>query len=85
MGITSIKLRNISLAALIFTLFTFVSVYPVAAQQGVPIDRDSGVDIVAGPHNVTVVMVNQTWPPDLYRWPCSSRLPTLEQSFPTPG
>ena len=59
MGITSIKLRNISLVALIFTLFTFASVYPVAAQQGVPIDRDSGVDIVAGPHNVTVVVVNQ--------------------------
>ena len=48
--------------ALIFTLFTFASVYSVAAKQGVPgvpIDRDSGVDIVAGPHNVTVVMVNQ--------------------------
>ena len=55
---TSIKLRNIGLAVTIMALLLIAPPSSVAAQQEEPIGADRGVDVIAGPHAVRVVVIN---------------------------
>ncbi len=58
MGMTRFNLRNITLAVVAVVLFLFAPLASVAAQQEDPIGEGRGVDIVAGPHAVSVVVIN---------------------------
>ena len=58
MRITSIKFRNIAFAVTVMALLLIAPLSYVAAQQEDPIGGDRGVDIIAGPHAVRVVMIN---------------------------
>ena len=55
---TSIKLRNIGLAVTIMALLLIAPLSSVAAQQEEPIGADRGVNVIAGPHAVRVVVIN---------------------------
>ena len=55
---TSLNLRNITLAVLAVALLLFTPLASVAAQQEDPVEEGRGVDIVAGPHAVSVVVIN---------------------------
>jgi len=55
---TSIKLRNVGLAVTIMALLLIAPLSSVAAQQEEPIGADRGVDVIAGPHAVRVVVIN---------------------------
>jgi hypothetical protein len=55
---TSIKLRNIALAVALPALLLIAPISSVAAQQEEPIGGDRGVNVVAGPHAVRVVIIN---------------------------
>lgn len=55
---TSIKFRNIALAVTVLALLLIGPLSSVAAQQEEPIGRDRGVNVIAGPHAVRVVVIN---------------------------
>tara|TARA_B100000678_G_scaffold178475_1_gene148925 strand:+ start:491 stop:1078 length:588 start_codon:yes stop_codon:yes gene_type:complete len=55
---TSIKLRNVGLAVTIMALLLIAPLSSVAAQQEEPIGADRGVNVIAGPHAVRVVVIN---------------------------
>ena len=55
---TSINFRNIALAITVMVLLLIAPLSSVAAQQEDPIGGDRGVDIIAGPHAVRVVVIN---------------------------
>ncbi|MCH7737453.1 MAG: hypothetical protein IH872_08630 [Chloroflexi bacterium] len=55
---TSIKLRITSLAVLVLALLLTAPLSSVFAQQEDPVGTHRGVNIIAGPHAVRVVMVN---------------------------
>lgn len=55
---TSINFRNIALAITVMVLLLIAPLSSVAAQQEDPIGGDRGVDIIAGPYAVRVVMIN---------------------------
>lgn len=55
---TSIKLRNTALAIAAMALLLIVPFSPAAAQQEELIGADRGVNVVAGPHAVRVVVIN---------------------------
>ncbi len=54
----SIILRNIGLPAVIVVLLLIAPLSSAVAQQEDPIGEDRGVNIIAGPHAVRVVLVN---------------------------
>ena len=58
MGMTNIKLRNTGLAFFIIALFLISPLSSAVAQQEDPIGGDRGVDVIAGPHAVRVVIIN---------------------------
>lgn len=58
MGMTSIKFRNIALAVTVLALLLIGPLSSVAAQQEEPIGGDRGVNVIAGPHAVRVVVIN---------------------------
>ncbi len=58
MRMTSINFRNIALAITVMVLLLIAPLSSVAAQQEDPIGGDRGVDIIAGPHAVRVVVIN---------------------------
>lgn len=58
MTMTSIKLRNIFLPILLLAMLLTAPLSSVAAQQDETIGADRGVNIVAGPHAVRVVIIN---------------------------
>jgi hypothetical protein len=58
MGMTSIKFRNIALAVTVLALLLIGPLASVAAQQEEPIGGDRGVNVIAGPHAVRVVVIN---------------------------
>ena len=55
---TSIKFRNIALAVTVLALLLIGPLASVAAQQEEPIGGDRGVNVIAGPHAVRVVVIN---------------------------
>ena len=55
---TSIKLRNVGLSVTIMALLLIAPLSSVAAQQEEPIGADRGVNVIAGPHAVRVVVIN---------------------------
>ena len=55
---TSIKLRNGGPAGTIMALLLIAPLSSVAAQQEEPIGADRGVNVIAGPHAVRVVVIN---------------------------
>ena len=55
---TSIKFRNIALAVTVLALLLIGPLSSVAAQQEEPIGGDRGVNVIAGPHAVRVVLIN---------------------------
>ncbi|RUA30061.1 MAG: hypothetical protein DSY78_10665 [Chloroflexi bacterium] len=55
---TSIKFRNIALAVTVLALLLIGPLSSVAAQQEEPIGGDRGVNVIAGPHAVRVVVIN---------------------------
>ena len=55
---TNIKLRNTGLAVFITALLLISPLSSVVAQQDDPIGGDRGVDVIAGPHAVRVVVIN---------------------------
>ena len=55
---TSIKLRNVGLAVTIMALLLIAPLSSVAGQQEEPIGADRGVNVIAGPHAVRVVVIN---------------------------
>ena len=55
---TSIKLRNVGLAVTIMALLLIAPLSSVAAQQEEPIGADRGMNVIAGPHAVRVVVIN---------------------------
>ena len=54
----NIKLRNTGLAFFIVALFLISPLSSAVAQQEDPIGGDRGVDVIAGPHAVRVVVIN---------------------------
>jgi len=58
MGMTSIRFRNTVLAVLVLGLLLFAPFSSVFAQTEEPTGGDRGVDIIAGPHAVRVVVIN---------------------------
>ena len=58
MIMTSIRFRNISLGVFAAALILLATLSPVAAQQNEPAEADIGVEVVAGPHAVRVVILN---------------------------
>jgi hypothetical protein len=58
MRMTSIRFRNTALAIIAFGLLLFVPFSSVFAQTEEPIGADRGVNIIAGPHAVRVVVIN---------------------------
>ncbi len=58
MGMTSLNLRNMTLAVLAAVLLLSASLSSVSAQQEETIEDGRGVDVVAGPHGVRVFVIN---------------------------
>ena len=58
MEMTRFNLRNMTLAVLAVVLLLFAPLASVAAQPEDPIGEDRGVDVVAGPHAVSVFIIN---------------------------
>jgi hypothetical protein len=58
MKMTSIRFRNTALAIIAFGLLLFAPFSSVFAQTEEPIGGDRGVNIIAGPHAVRVVIIN---------------------------
>ena len=58
MGMTSIKPRDIVLAVLVLALLLIAPLSSVAAQTEDPIGAERGVNVIAGPHAVRVVVIN---------------------------
>ncbi len=55
---TSFNLRNMTLVVLAVLLLLFAPLASAAAQQEDPIGEDRGVDVIAGPHAVSVFVIN---------------------------